>query len=632
MNLDGRRYVIVVFFALIGIIYLSRLFIMQVVDDSWKLRAQEIAEKRKEITPPRATIYDRFGKKVVTNKSYYNLMFKEEDILNLDTVAFGKLIGMTKEEVKTQFYKIRKKEGKYFNKNIKKHQENYQKQRPYPFLKELSIEEITRIAPHLERFPGFYEDLTSMRSYPFSGAANIFGYLAEVNAEELEEDRFYRRGDQIGKAGLERFYEKELRGQKGIKYVVTSALNNAIDSYADGKYDTMAKQAKSMRLGLDIALQVYGEKLMQNKRGCIVAIEPETGEILAMVSAPSFDPNSLVGVQNIRKNYPALVLDEGKPLYPRPLAAEYPPGSIFKLLQSLIALQEGTITTETGFPCNKSMVGCHNHPMATDIRKAVQYSCNPYYYYVMRRTIQQGKHKSMFVDAEEGLNKWHAYMRAFGLDQKFETDITGMRPGLIPNSAYYDKWYGHHSWAFSTIRSIAIGQGEVKVTPLQMANIAALIANRGWYKTPHFVRSVAGQGTLPQFKKKNMTKVDAIYYEPIVEGMRRVVNESGGTGKNARIKGKEDQIIVCGKTGTAQNPQGEDHSVFISFAPMNNPKIAIAVFIENAGFGGTWAAPTASLMIEKYLTRKVEDREKENRIVNANLLNVRKRADKTSIH
>jgi penicillin-binding protein 2 len=631
MNLDGRRYVIIVFIALIGIIYLSRLFVMQVVDDTWKLRAQEIAEKRKEITPPRATIYDRFGKRVVTNKSYYNLMFKESEIKDFDTVAFGKLVGMTKEEVKLQFYKIKKKEGKYYNKNIKEYQDNYQKERAYPFLKELSVDDITRIAPHLKKFPGFYEDLTSMRSYPFSGAANIFGYLAEVNADELKEDRFYRRGDQIGKAGLERFYEKELRGQKGIKYIVTSAMNNAIDSYADGKYDTVAKQAKPMKLGLDIQLQVYGEKLMQNKRGCIVAIEPETGEILAMVSAPSFDPNSLVGAQNIRKNYPSLVLDEGKPLYPRPLAAEYPPGSIFKLLQSLIALQEGTITPESGFPCTKSMVGCHNHPTATDLRKAVQYSCNPYYYYVMRRTIQQGKERSMFADAEVGLNIWYEYMKSFGLDQKLETDITGMRPGLIPNSAYYDKWYGHHTWAFSTIRSIAIGQGEVKVTPLQMANIAAMIANKGWYKTPHFVRSVSGKGALPQFEKINKTKIDAIHFEPIHEGMRRVVNEPGGTGKNAKIV-NHPEIVVCGKTGTAQNPHGEDHSVFIAFAPLDKPKIAIAVFIENAGFGGVWAAPTASLMIEKYLTRKVSDKAKENMIVNANLLSVIKKPNKSKTH
>lgn len=618
MNLDGRKYVIMVFFFLVGAIYLARLFFMQVVDDSWKLRAQEIAEKRKEITPPRGIIFDRNGKKVVTNRSYYNLMMRQEDMTEFDTVEFAKLLGWTPERVKYRFYQIKKGEGKYWNKNTKQYQDNYQKQRAYPFVKELTNEDITRIAPHLEKFPGFFEDLTSMRYYPYTGGANIFGYLSEVNREEIDEDHFYRNGDLIGRAGLERFYEKELRGRKGIKYVVTSAMNNAIESYAKGKYDTLAKQGPALKLGLDIQLQYYGEQLMKNKRGCIVAIEPKTGEILAMVSAPSFDPNLLVGRKNISENYPKFALDEGKPLYPRPLAAEYPPGSILKLLQSLIGLQEGVITPETGFPCTKSMVGCHNHPQATDLRKAVQYSCNPYYYYAVRRIIQQGKKRSAFADAEYGLNIWADYMHSFGLGKKFDTDITGLRSGLIPDAAYYDKWYGHHTWAFSTIRSISIGQGEVKVTPLQMANIAAILANRGWYYTPHFVRSIGNGGPLPQFQQKNMTKVNAVHFEPVIEGMRRVVNEPGGTGQKAAVKG----ITVCGKTGTAQNPHGEDHSVFVAFAPMENPKIAIAVFIENAGFGGTWAAPTASLMIDKFINRKVEDKVKENTIINANLLHM----------
>lgn len=618
MNLDARKYVILVFIILVGCVYLIRLFFMQVVDDSWKLRAQEIAEKRKEITPPRGIVFDRKGKKIVTNRSYYNLMMKEEDIRDLDTVAFAKLLGWTTDEVRQRFKDIVKGEGTYKNPHTGKIQLNYQKQRAYPFIKELTIDEITRIAPHLEKFPGFYEDLTSMRSYPYAGAANIFGYLSEVNQEEIDEDPFYRRGDNIGRAGIERYYEKELRGQKGIKYIVTSALNNAIESYAGGKYDTIAKQGPPLTLGVDIDLQVYGEQLMVNKRGCIVAIEPSTGEILALVSAPSFDPNLLVGKRNISINYPKLVTDEGKPLYPRPLAAEYPPGSIFKLLQSLIGLQEGVITPESGFPCTKSMVGCHNHPNANSLPDGIKHSCNPYFYYVVRRIIQQGKKRSMFADAEMGLNKWAKYMESFGLGNKFDSDITGMRPGLIPDAAYYDKWYGHHTWAFSTIRSISIGQGEVKVTPLQMANIAAMIANKGWYYTPHFVRSIGNDGPLPQFREKHRTMIDEVHFAPIIEGMRRAVYEPGGTAHRAAVKG----IVVCGKTGTAQNPAGEDHSIFLSFAPMDQPKIAIVVFIENAGFGGTWAAPLASLMIEKYLTGKVLDKEKETRILTANLLNV----------
>jgi len=614
MNLEGRKYVIIAFFILVGIIYVSRIFYMQVVDDSWILRAQEIAEKRKEIIPPRAVFFDRFGKKIVSNRTYYNLMMVEEKIKKLDTAAFARLLGWKKEEVRKRFYEIVKGEGTYYNKNSKKRTSNYQKIRKYPFIKEMTLDEITRIAPHLENFPGFFEEVTSMRSYPYANGANIVGYLAEVTRDEIKKDHFYKPGNYTGRAGLERYYEKELRGRKGIKYVVTSAMNNAIESYANGKYDTTAKQNPPLKLGVDILLQAYGEKLLKGKRGCIVAIEPSSGEILALVSSPTYDPNLLIGKRNISENYPKLLLDPSKPLFPRPLAAEYPPGSTFKLLNSLIALQEGVVTPEFGAPCNKSVVGCHNHPSAGNIMDGIKFSCNPYFYAVMRRIIQQNKAKGVFADAEIGLRKWEEYMKSFGLGHKLETDITGLRPGLIPNVAFYDNWYGHHKWAFSTIRSISIGQGEVMITPLQMANIAAMIANRGWFITPHFVKSIGRKGTLPQYKQKHYTKVERRHFDVVVEGMRRVVYEPGGTGRRARLK----DIIICGKTGTVQNSHGEDHSTFIAFAPMDKPKIAIVVFIENAkGGGGTWAAPTASLMIEKYINRKVTEKEREKYIMEA---------------
>ncbi len=592
---------------------------MQVIDDTWKLRAAEIAEKRLEITPPRAIVYDRNGRKVVANRTYYNLMMTEDLIVDFDTVKFAKLIDWTPKMVKDRIKEIKFKEG--FDKDPetgKRTKPRYRKSRSYPFLKELTMDEVSKIAPHLAQFEGFKEEVTSMRTYPYSSAANILGYLTEVNSNEVDEDPFYRNGNNIGRTGIEKFYEKQFRGRKGIKYVIRSANMDDIGSYADGIYDTIAKQAPAIKLGVDIELQAYGELLMQNKIGCIVAIEPETGEILAMISAPTFDPNLLIGNRSIAKNYPVLLNDPNKPLFPRPLASEYPPGSIFKLLQSLIGMQEGVITPETGFPCTKSLVGCHNHPTATNVEKAVQYSCNPYFYYATRKIIQQGKFNSQFKDAEYGLGIWAKYMHSFGLGEKFDTDIFGMRPGLIPDPAYYDKRYGHNRWAFSTIYSIAIGQGEVGLTPLQMANVCTIIANRGFYYTPHFVKSIGDDGPLDQFKKKHFTMVDAKWFEPVVEGMRKVVNESGGTGKGARLK----DIIVCGKTGTVQNPAGKDHSVFLSFAPMNNPKIALAVFIENAGFGGTWAAPTASLIIEKYLTGKIEDKAKEKRIMEAKLSNI----------
>lgn len=622
MNLDARKYVLITFIVLVGLIYTIRLFYMQVIDDTWVLRAQEIAEKRQEIMPPRGVLFDRNGKKIVSNRTYYNLMMVEADMKDFDTLAFANLIGWTKEQVRNRFKEIVKGEGTYYNKHSGKTTSNYQKIRAYPFLKELTLEEIALIAPHLEEFPGFKEEVTSMRSYPYANGANIVGYLAEVNREEVDQDRFYKPGYNIGRAGLERYYENELRGQKGIRYIVTSAENNAIESYADGKYDTISKQGPALHLGVDIDLQAYGEKLLQNKRGCIVAIEPATGEILALVSAPSYDPNLLIGKRNISENYPKLLLDPSKPLYPRPLAAEYPPGSTFKLLNSLIGLQEGVITPESGFPCNKSVVGCHNHPSAGNLADGIKHSCNPYFYAVTRKIIQQGKKKNVFEDAEIGLGIWSKYMHSFGLGHKLETDIPGLRSGIIPDPNYYNNLfpskanpYGKHRWAFSTIRSISIGQGEVMMTPLQMANVVALIANKGWYYTPHFVKSIGKNGPLEQFKKKNFSMVDAHHYEVIIEGMRRVVHEPGGTGRRARLK----DIVVCGKTGTVQNPHGDDHSVFVAFAPMNNPKIAIAVFIENAkGGGGLWAAPTAGLMIEKYLTRKIEEVDREKTILEAN--------------
>lgn len=619
MNFDNRKYVIIIFISLIGIVYFFRLLHMQVLDDQWKLRAQQIAEKRKFIVPPRAAMFDRNGKKVVSNKAYYNLMFIENDIVDLDTVAFGNLIGMTVEEIRQRFKDIRAKEG-FFKRKDGKRIPNYQPVRPYAFLKELTADEIAKIAPNLDLFPGFYEQVTSMRDYPYAGGANILGYLSEVNQNEIDEDKFYRSGDNIGKAGIEKFYEKELRGTKGVKYIVTSALNNVIESYANGKYDTIAVQSDPLTLGMDIILQVYGELLMKNKMGSIVAIEPSTGEILAMVSSPSYDPNLFVGRSNISKNYPILVNDPKKPLFPRPLQAEYPPGSIFKLTQALIGLQEGVINVNSSFPCNRSVVGCHNHPTAANISQAVQMSCNPYFYSVTRRILQQGKSKNVFVDAEIGLEKWAKYLHSFGLGIKLDADISGVREGLIPDPNYYNNLfpskrnpYGRHRWAFSTIRSNSIGQGEVKLTPLQMANLAVIMANRGWYITPHVVKSVGNKGPLPQYKKVHKTMVEPENFTAVVEGMQMAVNAGGGTARLARI----DSVIVCGKTGTVQNPHGKDHSVFIAFAPKDNPKIAIAVIVENSGFGGTWAAPIASLMIEKYLKGAIKDQEKEKRIIEA---------------
>tara|TARA_B100001287_G_C22686454_1_gene534009 strand:+ start:7228 stop:9081 length:1854 start_codon:yes stop_codon:yes gene_type:complete len=615
LNVENRRYVIIAFIITVGVMYIFRLFYMQVIDDSWSNRAHQISEKRREITPPRAVIFDRNGIKIVANKTYFNLMVIEDKMgPDFDTLSFAKLIGWSKKQVHERFKEIVKGEGIYYNRHNDTRISNYQRIRPYPFLKELTKEEMARIAPYLDGFPGFFEEETSMRYYPYPNGANILGYLSEVNAREVKEDKFYKPSYNIGRSGIERFYEKELRGLKGVHYVVRSALNNDVKKYENGIYDTVARQAPSIQLGIDIKLQAYGEKLMQNKKGCIVAIEPKSGEILSMVSAPTFDPNLLVGRKNVSEYYPKLLKNKDKPLYPRPTQAEYPPGSIFKLVQSLVGLQEGVLKANTGFTCNKSLVGCHNHPTPSSIQRAIQYSCNPYFYYAVKKIIQQGKQNSIFKDAALGLNLWEKYMHSFGFGKKLKSDLTGLRAGVIPNPAFYDRWYGKHKWAFSTIRSISIGQGEVKMTPLHMANLAAIMANRGWYYDPHFAKKI-GEKPVRKFSK-HQTMVESKYFEPVIQGMWKVVNEDTGTGGRAQIEG----IEVCGKTGTVQNPHGKDHSVFIAFAPMQNPVIAIAVIVENAGFGGTWAAPIASLMIENYLLKSCKQPEKEIRVLEANLL------------
>jgi len=619
MNLDNRKYLLYALVLMTGVLFLVRLFYMQVIDDSWTRRATEIAEKRREIIPPRGVLVDRKNRKIVINKISYNLMMIEERIKNLDTVAFAKLIGWDVKKVKARFREIVKNEGVYKNPSTGKTQSNYRKDRPYPFVKDLSLEEITLIASRLTDFPGFYEEPTGTRYYPYPNGANILGYMNEVGRKEIESDPFYRPGMNIGRSGLERSYEEILRGKKGVRYIVTSATNNEIEPYADKKYDTVAIPSPKIKLGIDIKLQQYGEELMKNKKGCIVAIEPKTGEILTMVSAPCYDPNLLSGRKSIRKNYPSLITDENLPLFARPLQAEYPPGSIFKLLQALICLQEKEITPNTGFPCNKSVVGCHDHPYPSSVAKAVQFSCNPYFYAAVRRVIQPNKKKNVFADAEIGLNNWHKYMMGFGLGNKLGVDIDTLaqRDGLIPNAAYYDRYLGHHQWGFSTIRSISIGQGEIKLTPIQMANIAVIMANRGWYYTPHFVKSIGKKGKLKKYRTKHVTPIERRHFDAVVEGMRRVVYEAGGTGKEAKI----ENFTVCGKTGTVQNGKNKkNHSVFIAFAPIDNPKIALAVFVENAGAGGAWAAPIAGLMMDKFLNKKVTNKEKENSIKNANLM------------
>jgi penicillin-binding protein 2 len=602
-NFENRKYVISLMFLLIGVIFVIRLSYMQIADDQWTHRAAEISERKIITYPARGIVFDRNKEKLIANVVYYDLMVIPREIGNIDSFAFAKLIGIPIDVYSERMLKAK----------------NYSTRKASEFEKQISPEDYAIIGPELYKYPGFFEQERTLRTYPKHIAGHLLGYMNEVNKTDIKNLPYYKSRDYIGRSGIEKRYEVVLRGERGVKYLLQDAHGITTGEYEDGKYDTLAKSGKNITLGIDWEMQAYGEKLMQNKLGSIVAIEPNSGEILAMISSPSYDPNLLVG-RSLGKNYGLLQQDSLKPLLNRSTGSIYPPGSIFKLVMSLVGLQEGVITESSSFPCTKSLVGCHNHPTAKSLRQAVKMSCNPYYYYVVRKIIQQGKHKSHFKDAAVGLDIWAKYVRSFGLGAKSKTDFGGMAKGVIPDKAYYDKVYGEYRWAYSTIYSICIGQGEVTVSPFEMANLAVVMANRGYYYYPHFIKEIEGEEIPAIYKKKNYTMVDTSYFPIIVEGMQGVVNESGGTARRARL----DNIVVCGKTGTAQNPHGEDHSIFIAFAPKENPTIAIAVYVENAGFGGTWAAPIASLLIEQYLSDSITNHRKEQRILDANLINYKK--------
>jgi penicillin-binding protein 2 len=483
--------------------------------------------------------------------------------------------------------------------------------------KQIPADQFAAISVHLHKYPGFYGQSRTLRTYPPRTAAHLLGYLSEVTPAKVEKDPYYKPGDVIGVGGLESYYEEQLRGRRGVAYVLVDVHNNMKGPFKNGIYDTLAVEGKDLFSGIDLDMQLLGERLMVNKKGSIVALDPKTGEVLCLVSSPTYDPELLVGrVRNT--NYGVLQRDPIKPLFDRALQAQYPPGSIFKIMQSLIALEVGAIQPNTGFPCNRSLVGCHNHPTATDIEKAIQFSCNPYYYMVFKRLVERDlDKKSRFRDAALGLGDWEERMKAFGVGQRLGMDLPSVKSGNLPGPAYYDRKYGKERWAFSTIYSASIGQGEVLVTPLQMANFAAIFANKGWYIEPHVVRAVGHPDSVQsRYVQKHYTDVDPRWYDLIHEGMRRVVHEPGGTARQARIPG----INVCGKTGTAENPQGKDHAVFIAFAPMEDPKIAIAVYVENSGFGGTWAAPIASLLMEQYLTDTITRPDVMKRMEEADLI------------
>jgi len=601
MNLGNRQIVIIAIVVVTVIIFIIRLFTLQVADPSWRAHAADLTERKITIFPSRGLIFDRNKILMVSNKAVYDLMIIPRDIKDFDTLAFCSLVKIDKAEFKLRY-----------DRAVKKPNANY---RPSVFIKQIPPEDYAVISEQLYKYKGFYGQPRTLRDYPRKNGALVLGDIGEVDQNEIDKNPYYKAGDYIGKSGVERVYEAELRGRRGTRFVLVDVLNNTMGSYAEAQYDTIAVGGADLISTLDAELQAYGELLMGNKRGSIVAIEPSTGEILAMVSSPSYDPNLLVG-RNRGANYKLLKADSIQlPLYNRAIKGVYRPGSIWKMVQALVALEQGAITPETRIRCNRSIIGCHGSHSYDDLELAIIHSCNPYFREVFKKMIQPGDESNRFKDSRAGLEKWQQMIKTFGFGSDLGTDVPGAKDGFVPGTKYYDNVYGELRWAFSTIYSLSIGEGEMGITPLQMANLAAIIANGGYYYSPHIVKGIGAEGKKPdRFLEKHQTCVSPQHFDVVRNAMRKVVEEPGGTGSRARIKG----ISVCGKTGTVENvPPIEDHSVFIAFAPMENPKIAISVYVENAGFGGTWAGPIASLMMEKYLTDSIADPAKELRILEA---------------
>ncbi len=591
-----KKNIIILFVTILFLSYLFRLFWIQIIDESYKISADNNAIRHIIQYPSRGLIFDRNNKLLVYNEASYDLMVIPKQLRSFDTLEFCNILNIEK---------------KVLIKKLKK-AKRYSRYKAYLFLKQISKVNYAILQEKLHKFPGFFVELRTLRKHTTKSASHVLGYIGEVTNKNIKKDNYYKSGNYIGQSGLEKYYEKNLRGKKGIKRMLVDVHNRIQGSYKNGKYDTIAVSGDNLKTTIDIDLQIYGEDLMKNKIGSIVVIIPKTGEILSLISSPSYDPNLLFGRKRA-KNYNILSRDSLQPLFNRALMAKYPPGSIFKIVQALIALQEKVATPYTSIACNKSLLGCHNHPQATTIEKSIQYSCNPYYYKIFQRIIQRGKETNIYKDSRIGLLRWHECVTKFGFGKKLKIDLPSIKAGFIPNVDYYDKIYnGKYTWAFSTIYSLGIGQGEIQVIPLQMANLASIIANKGFYYTPHLIKNINKEN----FKIKNFVGIDGDYFKYIINGMEAVVNKDGGTARRARLK----DIIICGKTGTAENPHGEDHSVFIAFAPKENPQIAIAVYVENSGYGGTWAAPIASLMIEKYLKDSITNTFREKRILESNLL------------
>ena len=580
-----------------ALILIGRLFVIQILDDSYKIDASNNSMVYSTIYPTRGIIYDRNGKILVGNRVAYDILVTPKEVTEFDTLALGEALGVPADFIRgkmAEYHKNRRRIG-------------YQS---VVMLKQLPPETYMRFAELSFKFPGFRGQPRSIRQYPYNAGGNLLGYVSEVDSRYIESHHGeYKAGDYAGMTGIEATCEKYLKGEKGYKIYLRDSRNRIESSYRDGEMDKEAIPGKDIVTTIDAELQHYGQTLMQNKVGSLVAIEPSTGEILALISSPGIDVDVLA---DIGSHYNRILSDPLKPMFNRAVQASYPPGSVFKLVNALIGLQEGVVTPQTEYPCHRGYrygnrkMGCHDHRSPLDMKESIMMSCYAYYCYVLRSILENPEYGSV----SQALAKWDEYVSGFGFGRKLGSDFPSELGGDIPDPELYDRMYGKGRWKATNIISLSIGQGEIGCTPLHLANLCAIMANRGFYYIPHIIKSSEGVEIDPKYTRRNYTMVDTSYFPAVVEGMYMAVNAGFGSGATASIAAVEG-LDICGKTGTAQNPHGDDNSVFICFAPKDNPKIAVAAYIEHGSFGARWAAPIASLLTEKYLTRNIDDSRKE---------------------
>ncbi len=592
---DERRIFIQIAIVIVTIVFAVRLFSIQILDSTYKLAAENNIVQKVTEYPYRGLLYDRNGELLVFNSPIYDLMIVPQEVSLSDTLSFCNLVGITPEEFKERIADANK----------------YSSILPSKFVEQLTNEQFALIQDRLVEYRGFHIRARTDRNYQYNSLDIALGYIGEISRRQLDSDttRFYKSGDFVGISGLEAAYEDELRGQRGVSYKMVNVRGIEKGSFKDGAYDTLSQPGRDLVLTVDLQLQNYAEKLIEGKVGSVVAIEPSTGEILTFVSAPSYDPDILTG-KNFSKNYKMLQQDSLKPLFNRPLMAMYPPGSIFKTVQALIAMQDGVVKPNEEIYCSGQLIGDHAPPGYYDMHNAIKFSSNNYFYQVFRRIIRQQLSENPYADARLGVDKWKEQLHKFGLGIHLGIDIPNEKPGFVPGSDYYNRLYGNNRWGFSNIYSLSIGQGEILLNPIQMANLAAIVGNRGFYYPPHMIKNHDLAST---YLEPKVTGIKEEYYDIVIDAMEEALS---GTAGRAIIK----DIAICGKTGTVENPHGEDHSVFMAFAPKDDPKIAISVFVENSGWGGRAAASIASLLIEDYLKGEISRKWLEDYVLKGEFL------------